>query len=137
MKIKFRVVYNNKIIGYERLNKEGFWEWMCLELNPDNWERWCKGVYPYDDNNIIIRNPYVNVNDEEGNETYEFDIINVTNKGIYNGNKIVVWDDILNCFVAVWEEEWKNWKNSQCGITYLKVTQGLHFKIIGNLNNKI
>jgi len=65
---------------------------------------------------------------------YEGDIVNVTNKGIYNGKKVVVYDPILLCYVLVWFEHYHEWKGSSTGMTYLKVSSGLKVEIVGHIH---
>lgn len=76
---------------------------------------------------------YTGLNDKSDKEVYGFHIVNVTNKGIYNGPKVVVWDDKLLCHVLVWADQFKEWKGTQHGTTYLKVSSGIKCEIIGNV----
>lgn len=70
--IKFKIFYDNKIVGYERLSNTG-WEWMALDLNPDNGERWSNGVFPQ--NEKYKRYEFTGFTDKNGIEIYEDSVI--------------------------------------------------------------
>lgn len=70
--IKFRVVNNGKIIGYEKIGEAG-WQWTSIELNPKEFERWCIGVFPPSSTNE--RDPFIGVLDKKGKQIYNSDII--------------------------------------------------------------
>ena len=77
--IKFKIYHKGgitgriKIDGYERIGKNGYWEWMSLELNPDKGERWSRGVYSWSDK--YIRAQFTGLKDKLGKEIYEGDIL--------------------------------------------------------------
>lgn len=71
--------------------------------------------------------------DKNGKEIYEGDIVDLKNKSSYNGLKVVVWDNILLCHVLVWANEYKNWKGTQSGATYFKVSSGIKCVLAGNI----
>ncbi len=71
--------------------------------------------------------------DKKGKEIYEGDVVKVANKGYLNGNKVVVWDYTLLCYVLVWAELYNEWKGAMSGTTFLKVSSGIKCEISGNI----
>lgn len=75
--IKFQIILDNKVFGYERLTDKG-WERMVIELNPDNGERWTPGVMA---NNIgIIRRQFTGRTTNGKQPIYNGDIVKVTGR---------------------------------------------------------
>src|SRR5688572_5887218 len=76
--IKFREYLKGKLFGYERLTKDKGWEWMVMELNPDNGERWTKGVITHHDNDHperFKRDQLIGKLDKNEKEIYASDIV--------------------------------------------------------------
>lgn len=81
----------------------------------------------------IILLQFTGLMDKKRTPIYEMDVVYVTNKGVYNGYKVVMWDKILLCYVLVDFKEYKKWTSSSCGMTYLKVSSGIKCDIMGNV----
>lgn len=72
---KFRVWLKGKIFGYERISKDGNWESMCLELNPDNGERWVNVIFGV--GACDHRDEFTGLFDKNRKEIFEGDIVKV------------------------------------------------------------
>lgn len=72
--VKFQVLLNGKIFGYEILVSH-VWEWMVLELNPDKGERWVYGTM--ENHEDLIRRQFTGLKDKKGVEMYDKDVLKV------------------------------------------------------------
>ena len=130
--IKFRVIFDNHVIGYERLNKNNNWEWMDIDLNPTNGERWSSGVYPSFKKGYI-RNQFTGLMSYDGGwgipskETYIGDIIKyVSTEGkVYI--KEIKWNAEL-CCICFGNISYEDLHDSA-----FHQPSKIHFEIIGNI----
>ena len=129
--IKFRVIAKNKVVGYERIFN-GQWEWMCLELNPDNGIRWVNGTFKGEN---LIRDEFTSLHDKNGKEIYEGDILNGWRKG---SNSDREYTGIIE-----WQQQQAGWV-IKCGKYIMEIlslamsgdgiiTQLDSFEVIGNI----
>ncbi len=71
--IKYKVFFKDKLYGYEKLDKHE-WTFMCPELNPDNFERWCSGVFKYGPHDRV---QFTGISDINKKEIYEGDFLSM------------------------------------------------------------
>lgn len=114
LQIEFRIIFRSKVVGYERLTEDG-WEWMCLELNPDNGERWTSGAYP--NGSKYIRNQFIGIKDCKKQKIYTDDVVKGVNK--HKGQSEVFFDTNALCYQP---------------FSYLDDRYGENFEVIGNIH---
>lgn len=122
--IKFRLIKDGKIVGYERFNPKG--ELNCWEYSLDN-VSWT--------NLRIIhteKNQFTNSKDKNGKEIYSGDI--VKSDGIHNGEKVVLIGKIEfedGCFNLLWK-----WESPEGSGTYSirpLSRENEYLEVIGNI----
>jgi len=95
--IKFRVIHENEIVGYEYLTEYG-WRWNWIELNPNKGERWSRGVIEDSTSTAMFREQYTGLKDRKDKDVYEGDIIKSPN---WNPSRYkVIFQEGEFCFVS-------------------------------------
>jgi hypothetical protein len=128
--IKFRVFFNDKLVGYERLSESG-WEWMAIDLNPDTGERWTPGVFV--PGVAYKRDAFTGLTDKTGKDVYEHDIIHMH---VYT--YIVRYE--FAKFVCYHHCPGKNYHDTKWGdLNRLADPDfyGYHWEVIGNIHHEL
>lgn len=105
--IKFRVIHDGTIIGYEQLTTEG-WKWMCPDLNPDSGlERWILGVFG--NHSPYKRDRFTGLFDKNEKEIYEGDLIKFLDGSITSTESGMDCDEFESVGEVFWCYDRKGW----------------------------